>query len=310
MLTGTPLASSQTEVTMEWEDLTAPRTDPARTLRTMTPDDIPAALALVHSIGWQHGPALWARLLAWSPDGCFLIEEEGRGVIGTVTTTPYGTALGWIGGLAVAQDRQRQGLGRRLMRAALDYLIARQTERIMLDATDAGRPLYASLGFREAGIIERWEGRASTYLGPRARRMRPDDFEAVAQLDKVLFRIRRQHILMRLLDEFPDLAWVDFQRGQAEGYLLARRDPSGVTIGPWMAWSTASAERLLRTAFEAVQGEQIRMHIPASNARARILASDHNLKRVRAFTRMAYGDAPLPPAEPMAELAITGLATG
>ena len=145
MPVSTPLAYPEAEVTMEWQDLTAPRTEPVRTLRTMTPDDIPAALALVNSIGWQHGPALWARLLAWSPDGCFLIEEERRGVIGTVTTTPYGTALGWIGGLAVAQDRQRQGLGRRLMRAALDYLIARQTERIMLDAYAAGTGVGAWL---------------------------------------------------------------------------------------------------------------------------------------------------------------------
>ena len=295
---------------MDWEDRTSPRQEPGRTLRTMTPDDIPATVALVNSVGWTSGLADWARFLAWSPDGCFVIEEDGRGLIGSVSTTPYGTALGWIGGLVVAPDRQRQGLGRRLMRAALDTLVTRQTERIMLDATDAGLPLYRALGFREIGIIERWEGRASTYLGPRAQRMRPDNFEAVAQLDKVLFRIRRHHILMRLLDEFPDLAWVDVQRGQAEGYLLARRSSNGVTIGPWMAWSAASAERLLRTALEAVQGEQVRVHIPANNARARILSSDHNLKRGRDFTRMAYGDAPLPPAEPMAELAITSLATG
>ena len=295
---------------MEWEDRTAPRHEPARTLRTMTPDGIPGGVALTHSVGWQHGPGEWARLLAWSPDGCFVIEEEGRGLIGTVSTTPYGTALGWIGMLVVAPDRQGQGLGRRLMRAALDILIARQTERIMLDATDEGLPVYRALGFREAGIIERWQGRASTYLGERARRMRPEDFEAVVQLDRVLFGTRRQHILMRLLDEFPDLAWVDFQRGQAEGFLLARRTPSGVTIGPWMAWSSAAAERLLRTALEAIQGEQVTLNIPAHNARARILASDHNLKRGRNYTRMIYGDAPLSHAEPMAELAVTGLATG
>jgi len=295
---------------MEWEDRTAPRHEPARTLRTMTPDDIPAAVELVNSVGWRHGPGEWARLLAWSPDGCFVIEEEGRGLIGSISTTPYGTALGWLGMLVVAPDRQRQGLGRRLMRAALDTLIARQTERIMLDATDTGLPLYRALGFREVGIIERWEGRASTYLGERARRMRPEDFEAIVQLDRVLFGTRRAHILMRLLDEFPDLAWVDFQRGQAEGYLLARRTPAGVTIGPWMAWGSAAAERLLRTALEAMQGEQVRLHIPAHNARAQILASNHNLKRGRDFTRMIYGDAPLPHAEPMAELAITGLATG
>ncbi|MFO7543327.1 MAG: transposase, partial [Thiobacillus sp.] len=42
-------------------------------------------------------------------------------------------------------------LGNQLMRAALDYLIARGTERIMLDASEAGRSLYAKLGFRDIG---------------------------------------------------------------------------------------------------------------------------------------------------------------
>lgn len=295
---------------MEWEDRAAPRRDPGRTLRTLTPGDIPAAVALMHAVGWTHGPAEWARFLAWSPEGCFAIEEEGRGLIGTVSTTPYGTALAWIGMLVVAPDRQRQGLGAQLMRAALDYLITRETARIMLIATDAGQPLYLSLGFREAGLVERWQGRASTYLGSRARAMRREDVDAVLELDTVLFGTRRRHVIARLLDEFPDLAWVDTQRGQTEGYLLARRTPGGVTIGPWMAWTSASAERLLRSALEKVQGAEVTLNVPAHNARARILASDHNLKRVRDFTRMIYGDAPLPYAESMAGLAIVGLATG
>lgn len=295
---------------MDWEDRTDPLREPGRTLRRLTADDIPDAVAVAHSVGWPHGPAEWARLLAWSPEGCFVIDEEARGPVGTVSTTPYGTALGWIGMLVVAPDRQRQGLGRQLMRAALDYLITRETARIMLDATDLGLPLYRSLGFHDVGIVERWQGRASTYLGARARAIRREDVDTVLELDTALFGARRTHILVRLLEEFPDLAWVDVQHGQAEGYLLGRRTAAGVTLGPWMAWSAAPAERLLRAALEQVQGAEVTLNIPAQNARARILASDHNLKRVRDFTRMIYGDAPLPHADSMAELAITGLATG
>jgi len=295
---------------MNWEDRYAPHDEPGRTLRTLTQDDIPAVVALAQSIGWQHGEAEWARILSWSPQGCFLIEEEGRGPIGTVSTTPYGSALGWIGMVVVAPDRQRQGLGRQLMRAAMDYLITRDTERIMLAATEAGLPLYRSIGFREAGVFERWEGRASTYLGPRARPLRREDVDAVLRLDTVLFGTRRRHILVRLLDEFPDLAWVDRQRGEVEGYLLARRTRTGVYLGPWMAWSTASAERLLRAALEAVQGQQVALNIPGHNARATMLARNHNLKRVRDTVCMIYGAAPLPRPEPLAELSITGLASG
>ncbi len=295
---------------MNWNDRYRTRRDAERKLRLMTPDDIPGVIHVVEQIGWSHQPADVARILNWSPEGCFLVEETGRGVIGTVSTVSYGTALAWIGLMMIAPDCQRQGVGRQLMRAALDHLIARDTERIMLDATDAGRPLYESLGFCNVCKVERWEGRASTYLGPRARRMRPADVDAVFDLDTHLFGLRRTFILMRLLEEFPDMAWVDYERGTLQGYLLGRRSKGGVILGPWMSWSPASAERLLLVALEALQGKNIVMDIVDSNGRAMILAGDHNLKRTGSHTRMIYGAAAPIAGEPLTEMAVTALATG
>jgi GNAT superfamily N-acetyltransferase len=276
----------------------------------MTEADLPAVGVLETSIGWTNDPAMWKRLFDWSPEGCFVIDEVDRGIIGTVTTTSYGTTLAWIGKMIVAADRRSQGLGRQLMRAALDCLIERGTERIMLDATDLGRPLYESLGFRSLYNVERWEGRASTYLGARARPMSPADVAAVFELDPVLFGIRRKHILTRLLEEFPDLSWVDYHRGKLEGYLIGQRTTNGVYLGPWMSWSTASAERLLLIALERLQGEPITMNIPDSNGRAMILAANHNLQRIRRCTRMIYGSASPISGEPLAELSVASLATG
>lgn len=293
-----------------WQDRYRPRNEPDRTLRGMMWDDIPAAVALFHSIGWSHQPVDWARALDWSPDGCFVIEEPDNRIVGTVSTTPYNTDLGWIGMVVVALDRQRRGLGQQLMRAALDHLIARGTERIMLDSSDEGRPLYRKVGFRELYKIERWEGKASTYLGPRARRMQPQDVDAVLELDTVLFGINRAHILTRLLAEFPDLAWVDYVQGRLEGFLLGRRTAKGVSLGPWMSWSAASAERLLLIALEQLQGQTIAINIPDYNGRSQLLARNHNLSRAWHCTRMIYGEASPVRSQPLAELGIASLATG
>jgi GNAT superfamily N-acetyltransferase len=297
-------------MTLDWQERYQPQRELDRTLRCLTPNDIPAAVTLLHSIGWQHPPSEWERALDWSPDGCFVIEEADGRIVGTVCTTPYSTELGWIGRLVVAPDRQRRGLGRQLMRAALDHLIARGTQRIMLDATDVGRALYRRLGFRELCKVEKWEGKASTYLGPRARLIRPADIDAVLELDTVLFGVKRTHILTRLLAEFPDLAWVDYVQGCLEGYLLGRRTVSGVYLGPWMSWSAASAERLLLIALEQLQGQQVSINIPDHNGRSLLLARNHNLKRVRHCTRMIYGDASPVRGQPLAELGVTSLATG
>ncbi|HVO68437.1 MAG TPA: GNAT family N-acetyltransferase [Aggregatilineaceae bacterium] len=295
---------------LDWHDRYRPRREVDRTLRQMTPDDIPASVALAERVGWRHQARDWARLLAWSPDGCFLIEEAGGRITGTVSTTPYGTELAWIGTLVVAPDRQRHGLGRQLMRAALDYLITKGTERIMLDATDVARPLYRSLGFREVCKIERWEGRASTYLGQRAQCLHSDDVPAILDLDAPWFGVSRTHILIRLLEEFPDLAWVDYQGRKLEGYLLGRQTKNGVHLGPWMSWSAASGERLLLAALEQLQGQPVALDTPDYNGRGQILASDHNLRRAHQRTRMVYGSGEPVLGQPLAQLAIASLATG
>lgn len=297
-------------MSLDWHTRYETGRPPTRTLRRLTPLDIPAALALAAEAGWDHAPRDFERLLDWCPEGCFCLEEDGRGVVGLVTTITYGTDLGWIGTLIVAADRQRQGLGAQLMRAALDYLITCQVQRIMLDATEAGRELYRRMGFRQVGKIERWEGRASTYLGPRAQRLRPQDLPDVLALDQELFGTDRAPVLRRFFAEFPELAWIDRAQGQLEGYLFGRRRRQDVHLGPWMSWSTASAERLLRTALEQLQGQHVTLNIPDHNGRSLILASNHNLRRTRVCTRMIYGDAQPLAGQPLTELAIAGLATG
>ncbi len=91
---------------------------------------------------------------------------------------------------------------------------------------------------------------------------------------------------------------------------MGHRVGGSVSLGPWMSWSTASAERLLRVAFEQLQGELIVMNIPDQNGRGLMLARNHNLKRVRHCTRMIYGDALPLEGQLLTHLAVATLATG
>lgn len=297
-------------MSLNWHDRYQTGRQPDRTLRPMTTQDIPGAITLLEAAGWSQREPDMDRLIAWEPEGCFCIEEEDHGLVGTVTTTTYDTVLAWIGMVIVDPDRQRQGLGRQLMRAALDYLITKDVSRIMLDASENGRPLYEAMNFRKVGKVERWEGRASTYLGERARRMRESDLDAVIALDTTLFGVARPCILKRFWDEFPELAWIDDTNGDIEGFLMGHRVGGNVSLGPWMSWTTASAERLLRVAFEQLQGEPLIINIPDQNGRALLLARNHNLKRIRHCTRMIYGDAIPLEGQPLTQLGVATLATG
>jgi hypothetical protein len=70
-----------------------PAAPPGIAVRRMTPADLPAAERLRAQAGWNQTRADWQRLLAWAPGGCFVAAQDGR-VVGTVTTTAYGTCVG------------------------------------------------------------------------------------------------------------------------------------------------------------------------------------------------------------------------
>jgi len=112
----------------------------------MSEADLAAADELRRLAGWNQKPRDWQRLLAFEPRGCFVALRNGA-VVGTVTTTVYGTALAWIGMMLVHPEHRRTGIATRLMNRALEYLNHRKVSGVKLDATPAGQPVYEKLGF-------------------------------------------------------------------------------------------------------------------------------------------------------------------
>ena len=72
-----------------------------------------------------------------------------------VTVTPTGTAAG-ISLMATPPEHQRKGAGRALLAQVIDDYRRRGVERFFLVATEAGQPLYASLGFEAIAELSAW----------------------------------------------------------------------------------------------------------------------------------------------------------
>ncbi len=58
--------------------------------------------------------------------------------------------IGYVMNIVTAPEYWRQGLARRVARAALQWLEEQSVRRTTLHATETGRPLYESLGFKPA----------------------------------------------------------------------------------------------------------------------------------------------------------------
>ncbi len=128
-------------------------------LRFATEADIPALIALVNAayqvekffkVGERTGEAEIRALLA---SGRFLLLEEGRELLGSVYVELRGER-GYMGMLAVAPERQRQGIGTRLMAAAEEFCREMGCNAIELTVVDKRTelpPLYERFGYRVTG---------------------------------------------------------------------------------------------------------------------------------------------------------------
>ena len=87
-------------------------------IRDMTVADIPFGIRLKQQAGWNQVEADWRRLLGLQPDGCFVAELDGVPA-GTVTTCRFGP-VAWVAMMLVDESLRSRGIGRCLMKHALD----------------------------------------------------------------------------------------------------------------------------------------------------------------------------------------------
>jgi predicted N-acetyltransferase YhbS len=264
------------------------------TIRLMTSDDIPAGQRLREQAGWNQTADDWQRLLAWEPDGCFVVELDGT-VVASATTTVYGPELAFIGMVLVDVEHRRQGVGGALFRHAMAYLDGRGVATIGLDSTPAAEMMYDRFGYREVYRLERWIGPLPDLPPGEARTLRPEDLPAVIAFDADAFGLDRGRIVHALATDHPAGCFVVEGGGAVQGYLLSRPGTRAWHLGPLVARDGDTAERLVRAALQAHRGEQAVMDVMLGNETAVALANRLGLAPVRPFIRMTRG-APPPPA--------------
>lgn len=277
-------------------------------IRRMEEGDLPDADALRHLAGWNQTLADWRRLLRHEPEGCFVAEKAGR-IAGVATTTRHGSDLAWIGMVLVHPDFRRQGIGRALLRFSLAHLDAFGCRCVKLDATPAGKPLYASLGFQEEWPLARWEGAppedlaAEGWVRPWAAR----DREAAARLDDAAFGASRASWLDRLLE--ASVAVVAEARGQLASFGMRRPGARAAYLGPVVAESTEAGRAIALALLAGAKGQTVYWDIPEAAGEASALAARLGFRRQRPLLRMFRGENARP-GIPSRQFAIADPATG
>jgi GNAT superfamily N-acetyltransferase len=273
---------------------------PAIQLRVMSASDIPAGLRLTRASHWNQLARDWELFLALSPDGCRVAVEESGEVVGSVATVRYGSAFGWIAMVLVDPASRGNGIGARLLQAALDILDDVPTVR--LDATPAGHRVYTRFGFVDEYTIHRMQRVAQPLAmdsptvqqllatlaqGPPVRRMEDRDLPQVFAQDEEVFGADRRTLLEVFRGQAPEYAWVCGD-GRIDGYLFGRRGYSFQHLGPLVARDEATARRLLGACLTSSADRAFIVDVPARPHISEFLESLHFTLQ-RPFTRMYRG---------------------
>ena len=115
--------------------------------------NIERAFGLIDGRDWQSRKVRHIDAdVAANADGIFVAEEDGE-VIGYVTArVDHAGKVGWIPNLSVRPEYQRRGIGRRLLRTALDYFRAEGMLLVRietLEQNEVGMRFYPEMGFKE-----------------------------------------------------------------------------------------------------------------------------------------------------------------
>lgn len=229
-------------------------------LRPLRTGDLPAAQALTAVFQWPHRLEDWAMMVEL---GRGLVAERDGRLVGTILYWSFGPDAAALGLVGVAPELQGQGIGRRLMQAALSELGQRA---IVLHATEAGAPLYEQLGFASRGRVRQHQGAAfqaglaPLHAGERLRPVGRSDPAELARLDHAACGMDRQDLLAALLKVGTGVV-LDCD-GEARGFAVLRRFGIGQVIGPVAAPDAGGARALIGHFLASSPGQFIRIDVP------------------------------------------------
>jgi predicted N-acetyltransferase YhbS len=206
------------------------------------------------------------RELELAPDTCFVATISGT-IAGMVCAVQY-DSWAYIGPMAVAPEHQGKGVGRLLFEHLVETLEARACGTMMLDATDAGEPLYKKFGFAE------W-ARTGDYSRRPGRGIRPplplENLDAALTLDLNVFGVNRALVFQRYLEREGAALY-----GDSKGYLMAQSK----LIGPFAALNAHTAEQLFDRALnDGAVASRILAPVENRDAGPMLLARGFELQR-------------------------------
>jgi GNAT superfamily N-acetyltransferase len=259
------------------------------------PEHLAGCVALSRAANWNQIDADW-RLMLELGRGRGITLADGTLAASTIVL-PYGSKFAWVSMVLVLPEHRRKGYATRLLRAAQAASV-KSHFTLVLDATPAGRAVYAQEGFSDCwGFARLALAQPARYAGaagiPGVRPLEARDWPQLLALDAPAFGASREKLLRALAARLPQAALVCEREGRIEGYLLGRDGREARQLGPLVARDTDAARALLAAALARVAAP-LYIDVADREAGLRAWLEARGFAFQRPFTRMVHGASRAP----------------
>lgn len=232
-------------------------------IRPFTQQDLLSGWKLSQQAGWSHRLDDWQFLARFAKGG--VAEVEGNSV-GCALYWLWGEQRATLGMVLVDTNFQGQGIGRRLVQAALTQCGDRC---IQLCATQQGKELYRKLGFVQTGKLIQCQATAITAVRGASiitmhNQIKPatrDHLPQLLELEQQATRLYRPELLKYII-QYNDVYTLADEQGRLNGFSCVRPFGTGVMLGPIIASSVAAAKVLLHHNLSHLVGQAVRIDTP------------------------------------------------
>ena len=264
-------------------------------VRELQESELEFAKSLTDGEEWGNSIEDWQRLLRISIP---LVAHEGDELLGVTTAFDYGN-LGMIGNVVVSSKSRGKGVGKALLKEAMEKLETCKSVRVhsRMDVVS----FYKDLGFMAEGMSTVFR------LDANMKSFQPFDVESdknnivsaesywdeIIAMDLRQFGADRSRFLKELNDYLPQCSFVALgEDGSVKGFIMAKGEDDWYEIGPWIVEpGCKNWQGLLQATAQAIPDDStVEIFVPAPNFRVTSLLDSVGYNAHSYCMSMYYGE--------------------
>jgi predicted N-acetyltransferase YhbS len=232
-------------------------------VKQMRPSDFDFATKLANTMNWNMAPEDFKFNSSLESGGCFVAFEDSHRV-GVATCISF-DIVGWFGNLIVEDKYRRKGVGRLLVRHAVNYLKSKGAKTIGLYAYPELGSFYESLGFRKDMDFSVLHAEIlGSIVGKTMPKIEKNQISKIEKFDARCFGGDRKKLLESIILEKGNLSNYSSRNNEIVGYVAATVYDTMAWIGPLIceAGNVAGAAELLKAVLAKLTGKNVYLVLP------------------------------------------------